>query len=186
MCRKRKYLVYCLFFRYEQWRDVPQPRPSEYEDCSSRNNEDVLPYYSGTLESSKNSGLSSSSFELSQYINGAELSEAPPSSHPGESTPEGSLLSGSRVSGLLHALHSSSEHLAAQTISAPLKYAIPHAVVSFGPAGQLIRVSPGVSTQENVSQLEIHSLEVSGGVDPTHRWWSRLMEERIDLNIDGD
>lgn len=45
--------------------------------------------------------------------------------------------------------------------AAPLKYAIPHAVVSFGPAGQLIRVTPGLSTQENVSQLEVHSLEVS-------------------------
>lgn len=146
---------------------MSQPRPSDYEDSSSRNNEDVLPYYSGTLESSKNSGLSSSSFELSQYINGAELSEAPPTSHPGESTPEGSLFVGSPVSGFtvtwLHALHSSSEHVAAQTISAPLKYAIPHAVVSFGPAGQLIRVSPALSTQENVSQLEIHSLEVSVG-----------------------
>ena len=46
-------------------------------------------------------------------------------------------------------------------MSAPLKYSIPHVVVSFGPAGQLIRVTPGLSTQENVSQLEVHSLEVS-------------------------
>lgn len=45
-------------------------------------------------------------------------------------------------------------------MSAPLKYSIPHAVVSFGPAGQLIRVTPRLSTQENVSRLEVHSLEV--------------------------
>lgn len=44
--------------------------------------------------------------------------------------------------------------------TAPLKYSIPHAVVSFGPAGQLVRVAPGFFTQERVSQLEIHSLEV--------------------------
>lgn len=45
-------------------------------------------------------------------------------------------------------------------MSAPLKYSIPHAVISFGPAGQLIRVTTGLSAQENVSHLEIHSLEV--------------------------
>lgn len=57
---------------------------------------------------------------------------------------------------------SSSEHVAAPpVVSAPLKFAIPHAVVRFGPAGQLIRVSPAMSTQENIGQLEIHSLEVS-------------------------
>lgn len=57
--------------------------------------------------------------------------------------------------------HISTDHEPLPQMSAPLKYSIPHAVVSFGPAGQLIRVTPGLSTQENVSQLEIHSLEVS-------------------------
>lgn len=55
-----------------------------------------------------------------------------------------------------------SEHVAAPA-AAPLKFAIPHAVVRFGPAAQLIRVSPALSTQETVGQLEIHSLEVSRG-----------------------
>uniref|UniRef100_A0A672G5C1 Protein transport protein sec16 n=1 Tax=Salarias fasciatus TaxID=181472 RepID=A0A672G5C1_SALFA len=87
----------------------------------------------GTLESSKNSGLSSSSCELSQYMNGAEHSEPQPAGEQAE---------------LVH------------RASAPLKYSIPHAVVSFGPAGQLIRVSPALSMQENTSRLEIHSLEV--------------------------
>uniref|UniRef100_A0A3Q3JVH6 Protein transport protein sec16 n=1 Tax=Monopterus albus TaxID=43700 RepID=A0A3Q3JVH6_MONAL len=88
-------------------------------------------YYRGQhgRQSSKNSGLSSSSCELSQYINGAEYSDPVPQ--------------------LLHTSY-----------TAPLKYSIPHAVVSFGPAGQLIRVTPGFSTQENTSKLEIHSLEV--------------------------
>lgn len=60
--------------------------------------------------------------------------------------------------------HISSEHGPGHQTSAPLKYSIPHAVVSFGPAGQLIRVTPGLSTQENVSQLEIHSLEVGSAL----------------------
>lgn len=53
-----------------------------------------------------------------------------------------------------------SEHGPVHQLSAPLKYPTPHVVVSFGPAGQLIRVSPGLSTQEHASKLEIHSLEV--------------------------
>lgn len=54
----------------------------------------------------------------------------------------------------------SSDQAHVHQMSAPLKYSIPHAVVSFGPAGQLIRVTTGLSAQENVSLLEIHSLEV--------------------------
>lgn len=61
-----------------------------------------------------------------------------------------------------------SEHMVAPPlVSAPLKFAIPHAVVRFGPAGQLIRISPALSTQETISHLEIHSLEVSRGI-----WWT--------------
>ncbi|KAF3691320.1 Protein transport protein Sec16B Regucalcin gene promoter region-related protein p117 [Channa argus] len=109
---------------------------NDYEDHSVRENEDVSSCYLGTLESSKQSGLSSSSYELSQYINGAEHSD--PVSQP--------------------VYTSDAEHL--HPTLAPLKYSIPHAVVRFGPAGQLIRVSPSFSTQENTSKLEIHSLEV--------------------------
>ncbi|XP_045905744.1 protein transport protein Sec16B [Micropterus dolomieu] len=121
-------------YRYDQGRDDSQHYLNDYVDNPSRDNEEVSSYYLGTLESSKNSGLSSSSYELSQYINGAEHSEPVPQCAP----------------------TSDAEH----QMSAPLKYSIPHAVVSFGPAGQLIRVTPGLSTQEKVSQLEIHSLEV--------------------------
>ncbi|XP_059197427.1 protein transport protein Sec16B [Centropristis striata] len=117
-------------YRYDQGRDNSQHYLNDYEDNPSRDNEEVSSYYLGTLASSKHSGLSSSSYELSQYINGAEHSETlPPSVHTSE-------------------------------VSAPLKYSIPHVVVSFGPAGQLIRITPGLSTQENVSQVELHSLEV--------------------------
>ncbi|KAM8744944.1 protein transport protein Sec16B isoform 3-T4 [Acanthopagrus schlegelii] len=116
-------------YRYDQRTDSSQHYLTDTEENPSRDNEEVSSYYLGTLESSKNSGLSSSSFELSQYINGAEHSDA-------------------------------AECGPVRPTSAPLKYSIPHAIVSFGPAGQLIRVTPGRSTQENVSQLEIHSLEV--------------------------
>ncbi|KAI3369095.1 hypothetical protein L3Q82_026065 [Scortum barcoo] len=122
--------------RYDQGKDGSQHYLSDYEDNPS--NEEVSSYYLGTLESSKNSGLSSSSYELSQYINGAENSEP-----------------------VQQSVHTSdAEHRSEQLMSAPLKYSIPHAVVSFGPAGQLIRVTPGLSTQENISQVEVHSLEV--------------------------
>ncbi|TMS20835.1 Protein transport protein Sec16B [Larimichthys crocea] len=121
-------------YRSDKGKDSSQQYLNDYEDNPSRENEEVSSYYLGTLESSKNSGLSSSSYELSQYINGAEHSE------------------------LVHT--SDTEHGSAHQISAPLKYSVPHATVSFGPAGQLIRVTSGLSTQENVSQLEIHSLEV--------------------------
>nr|XP_046248444.1 protein transport protein Sec16B-like [Scatophagus argus] len=121
-------------YRCDQARESSQHYLNDYEDNPSRDNEEVSSYYVGTLESSKNSGLSSSSYELSQYINGAEHSEP---------------------------VHSAvAEHSTLHQVSDPLKYSVPHAVVSFGPAGQLIRVTPGLSTQDNVSQLEIHSLEV--------------------------
>ncbi|CAJ1059720.1 protein transport protein Sec16B [Xyrichtys novacula] len=117
-------------YRYDHGRDNSQHYSKDYEDNPSRDNEEDLSYYPGTLESSKNSGMSSSSYELSQYINGAEHSESVFASD------------------------------AVHQMSAPLKFSIPHAVVSFGPAGQLIRVSPGLSTQESISQVEIHSMEV--------------------------
>ncbi|XP_068446196.1 protein transport protein Sec16B [Clinocottus analis] len=124
--------------RYDQGRVDSQQYLNHYEDNPSRDNEEVSSYYLGTLESSKHSGLSSSSCELSQYINGAEHSEP--------------------VHQSVHA--SDAEHLQEHLVSAPLKYSIPHVVVSFGPAGQLIRVTPGLSTREKFGQLEIHSLEV--------------------------
>uniref|UniRef100_A0A4W6CWF0 Protein transport protein sec16 n=1 Tax=Lates calcarifer TaxID=8187 RepID=A0A4W6CWF0_LATCA len=120
-------------------RDKTQNYLNDYEENPSKENEEVSSYYLGTLESSRTSGLSSSSYELSQYINGAEHSDPVP--QPGHTSDAG-------------------EGTVKAVTSAPLKYSIPHAVVSFGPAGQLIRVTPGLSTQENVSQLEIHSLEV--------------------------
>ncbi|XP_061743753.1 protein transport protein Sec16B [Nerophis ophidion] len=44
--------------------------------------------------------------------------------------------------------------------AAPLKFSSPHALASFGPAGQLVRVMPGRWAQDHQSHVEIHSLEV--------------------------
>ncbi|XP_068176356.1 protein transport protein Sec16B isoform X2 [Antennarius striatus] len=117
----------------EEYRYDPGRDDFQCQNIPSRDNEEVSSYQ-GNLESSKNSGLSSSSYELSQYIDGAENCEL--------------LLTSDAECGPSH------------FTEAPLKYSIPHAVVSFGPAGQLIRVIPGMSTQENINQLEIHSLEI--------------------------
>lgn len=120
--------------RYDRRKDSSHQYKSSNDDALHTESGDTSSsYYLGTLESSKNSGLSSSSYELSLYINGAEQSDpAPQTVHTEQS----------------------------QLLSAPLKYSVPHAVVTFGPAGQLIRVSPSFSAQKNVGQLEIHSMEV--------------------------
>lgn len=54
----------------------------------------------------------------------------------------------------------SQERVVVPQVTEPLKYCLPHAVVSFGPAGQLIRVNPGLVMQGDPGLLEIHSLEV--------------------------
>lgn len=164
--------AHCCFIssRYDQGRDSSQQYLNDYEDNPSRDSEEVSSYYLGTLESSKNSGLSSSSYELSQYMNGNEHSE------PGHASDAGEL-------GI------SSERGPVHRTSAPLKFSIPHAVVSFGPAGQLIRVAPGLSTQESVSQLEIHSLEVGSNTSlirfssqDCKRWFLVFMSPQVILS----
>uniref|UniRef100_A0A8C6LBA4 Protein transport protein sec16 n=1 Tax=Nothobranchius furzeri TaxID=105023 RepID=A0A8C6LBA4_NOTFU len=106
----------------------------EHEETPSRDDESSC-YYPGTLERSKTSGLSSSSYELSQYMNGADLGDSDP-------------------------WPATTSDTAARQVPAPLKFSIPHAVVSFGPAGKLVRVTPHLSAPESVSQLQIHSMEV--------------------------
>ncbi|XP_075997616.1 protein transport protein Sec16B [Genypterus blacodes] len=122
--------------RYDQQRNSSHHYLNDYDEKPSRDNEETSSYYQGTLASSKNSGLSSSSYELSQYINGAEQTDAVPQTlSDGECEP-------------------------VHQVSAPLKYTVSHAVVSFGPGGQLLRLNTRASTQQNLSKLEIHSLEV--------------------------
>ncbi|XP_037530191.1 protein transport protein Sec16B-like [Nematolebias whitei] len=126
-------------YRYNPVQDSSQQYFSDFEDRPSKDSEDIFSSHPGTLERFRTSGLSSSSYELSQYMNGADQCE--PDTQP--------------------AVTSGGEREAVHHISAPLKFTVPHAVVSFGPAGQLIRIAPHFSAQDNVSQLEIHSMETS-------------------------
>nr|XP_057928152.1 protein transport protein Sec16B isoform X2 [Doryrhamphus excisus] len=86
-------------------------------------------YTKDSLEASRASGLSSSSYELSQYINGGE--QCKPVTDSGLSPP-----------------------------AVPFKFSGPHVVVSFGPSGQLVKVTPGRSARGCLCQVEMHSLEV--------------------------
>lgn len=43
---------------------------------------------------------------------------------------------------------------------APLKFCVPHVALSFGPAGQLVRVTPALPSHGEPAQVELHSMEV--------------------------
>ncbi|KAL2090026.1 hypothetical protein ACEWY4_014714 [Coilia grayii] len=143
----------------EQWRSNPPPERSYRQDWSGPPYQDYYSYdqrgessqydYSqsdrthrrksdecepGALVSSKTSGLSSSSCELSQYINGADETDSIPQSY--------------------------SEPETVPQLTAPLKFTLPHALVSFGPAGQLVRVSSALASDGEQALVELHSLEV--------------------------
>ncbi|XP_064186644.1 protein transport protein Sec16B [Anguilla rostrata] len=96
-------------------------------------------YGTGTLAESKTSGLSSSSYELSQYIDGAQQNDPPPQSRWSPSQ---------------------TDLGAVPRVEAPLKFSLPHVRASFGPAGQLIRVSPSLASQGEPALVELHSLEI--------------------------
>ncbi|MGH0155878.1 UNVERIFIED_CONTAM: hypothetical protein FKN15_049438 [Acipenser sinensis] len=90
----------------------------------------------GCLADAKASGLSSSGYELSQYIDSTDQSHHPPQNN------------WSPVQTVIPAL------------GAPLKFPLPHVRVSFCPGGQLVRVSPNLPSQGELALIEIHSLEV--------------------------
>ncbi|MBN3313234.1 SC16B protein, partial [Atractosteus spatula] len=103
----------------------------------------LLPQFSpggsGSLARSRALGLSSSGYELSQYIaDGTEHSDLLPRSLWGDSHTDGADV---------------------PQLSAPLKFSLPHVRAGFGPAGQLVRVSPSLPTQGEPALVEIHSLE---------------------------
>ncbi|XP_069050019.1 protein transport protein Sec16B isoform X3 [Lepisosteus oculatus] len=105
---------------------------------------------SGSLARSKASGLSSSGYELSQYItDGTEHSDLLPRSLWGDSHTGG--LGWAQVD---------SDGADVPQLSAPLKFSLPHVRAGFGPAGQLVRVSPSLPTQGEPALVEVHSLEV--------------------------
>lgn len=58
--------------RYNPVQDISQHYFSDFEDRPSKDSEDILSSHPGTLERFRTSGLSSSSYELSQYMNSAD------------------------------------------------------------------------------------------------------------------
>ncbi|XP_031430417.1 protein transport protein Sec16B [Clupea harengus] len=119
------------YYSYDQRGESSQYDYNQSEGNHRRTSDEYEP---GALAGSKTSGLSSSSYELSQYINGAEESDSIPQSY--------------------------SEPETVPQLTAPLKFTLPHAVVSFGPAGQLIRISTAFASDGERALVEFHSLEV--------------------------
>ncbi|XP_042320292.1 protein transport protein Sec16B [Sceloporus undulatus] len=94
------------------------------------------------LQQYKDSGLSSSTYELSQYISDSSNHyEAAPSK-------DWSPIQGAEDS------------LAAVHPVAPQKFSLPHVPVCFGAGGQLIRGCPNYPAEGQPALVEIHSLEV--------------------------
>ncbi|KAI4897780.1 hypothetical protein NFI96_034149, partial [Prochilodus magdalenae] len=144
----------------EQQRYGPRRDSIQYDDLSGRDRRESMENGNGAgeacepgaLASSKISGLSSSSYELSQYMNGAEQADTAPPPHSAPPPPS------------IHPSHLFSVLLLEPEIEprtvAPVKFCVPHVAVSFGPAGQLVRVSPALPSHGEPAQVELHSLEV--------------------------
>nr|XP_010334397.1 protein transport protein Sec16B isoform X1 [Saimiri boliviensis boliviensis] len=88
----------------------------------------------------RESGLSSSSYELSQYITDASEQDDPPV-----------LAAWSPVQ---------AEYVSSAGPKAPMKFYVPHVPVSFGPGGQLVCVGPSSLTDGQAALVEVHSMEV--------------------------
>lgn len=86
------------------------------------------------------SGLSSSSYELSQY-----MTEAPEQYEP-------------MVSATWRPIQA--DDTSATVPKAPMRFYVPHVSVSFGPGGQLICVSPNSPADGQTALVEVHSMEV--------------------------
>ncbi|XP_025246170.1 protein transport protein Sec16B isoform X2 [Theropithecus gelada] len=88
----------------------------------------------------RESGLSSSSYELSQYITDASERDDPPASAAWSPV--------------------QAEDVSSAGPKAPMKFYVPHVPVSFGPGGQLVCVGPSSPTDGQAALVELHSMEV--------------------------
>ncbi|KAM7107037.1 protein transport protein Sec16B-like [Ciconia maguari] len=88
----------------------------------------------------RESGLSSSSYELSQYIHDSADHYDPVLSGTWSPAQAGGPL--------------------VSTLVVPLKFSLPHMVVCFGAGGQLVLVCPHRPAEGQLAQVELHSLEV--------------------------
>ncbi|XP_054443697.1 protein transport protein Sec16B [Pteronotus mesoamericanus] len=92
------------------------------------------------LVQQQESGLSSSSYELSQY-----MADVPEPYDPVASAAWRPI---------------QDEDAPAAGFKAPMKFYIPHVPVSFGPGGQLVRVCPCSPSDGQTALVELHSMEV--------------------------
>ncbi|XP_032660683.1 protein transport protein Sec16B isoform X3 [Chelonoidis abingdonii] len=112
------------------------------EDASFQPYELLAPCELSRLVQYKESGLSSSSYELSQYMRDS------PSQYDPDLSETWSPVQTEEV--LLSIPH----HVA------PQKYSLPHVPVCFGAGGQLVQVCPNSPADGQPTLIEIHSLEV--------------------------
>ncbi|XP_069087660.1 protein transport protein Sec16B [Pleurodeles waltl] len=129
----------------EQERNGEDFKSNTQEDSGVLQNEFISPQAPSFAEHSllqqyKESGLSSSSYELSQYM--CDSSDLCPPEPLNPVTTEETSLSASPQS------------------FTPLKYCLPHVAVCFGAVGQMVRVCPNYPTEGQPAIIEIHSLEV--------------------------
>ncbi|XP_056387960.1 protein transport protein Sec16B isoform X2 [Hyla sarda] len=124
-------------YRSHGYEDNTAPHPAE-KRCESAM--DRIEYFSATeqsiLSQYRDSGMSSSSYELSQYMQDpANLIDSwnPLQDDTLEQTPQP---------------------------TAPMKFSLPHVTVCFGARGQLIRVRPSFPDEGQLALVEIHSIEV--------------------------
>ncbi|XP_019355856.1 protein transport protein Sec16B isoform X3 [Alligator mississippiensis] len=118
------------------------PQRSSLEEASIQPHELSSTGEPSLLQRYKESGLSSSSYELSQYIFD--------SSNQYDPTP----------SEAWSPVHTEEASLATLHHVAPLKYSLPHVPVCFGAGGHLVRVCPNFPAEGQPALVELHSLEV--------------------------
>uniref|UniRef100_A0A8D2L764 Protein transport protein sec16 n=1 Tax=Varanus komodoensis TaxID=61221 RepID=A0A8D2L764_VARKO len=120
----------------------PAPSPSLLLFSPSLPMQHPWPEEPSLLQQYKDSGLSSSSYELSQYMgNASNQYEAAPSRDWSPIQAEDIRAASSRP-------------------VAPQKFSLPHVPVCFGAGGQLVRGCPNYPAEGQPALVEIHSLEV--------------------------
>ncbi|CAM4591262.1 unnamed protein product [Lepidochelys olivacea] len=119
-----------------------ESRGNYVEDARFQQYELPAPRELSWLVQYKDSGLSSSSYELSQYMRDS------PSQYAQDPSETWSPVQAEEVS------------LSTPHPVAPQKYSLPHVPVCFGAGGQLVRVCPNSPADGQPALIEIHSLEV--------------------------
>ncbi|KAM6217275.1 protein transport protein Sec16B [Rhynchocyon petersi] len=132
---------------WNSYRDSPasnsgQERPGEVfpDSLLPGTQKSKLPLTESNLLQQRESGLSSSSYELSQYM--VEASEQYDPMASAAWSP------------------AQAEDVSAAGPKAPMKFYVPHMPISFGPGGQLVCGGPRSPTNVQTTLVELHSMEV--------------------------